>query len=255
MFTSRAEYRLLLRQDNADLRLMDHAKRLGLVDDTRYAKFQQYRASIDREVDRLKNTFVRPSELPPDLAEEYNLHDLQKSVRVSQLLARPEISYSDLVKLGLAPDTLNGQPSDCDSHTSYRSYTTYMSHDDVFTNSPDAQSTRANSEFGIPAALAREAFRNSELQLSRIAEQVELAIKYEGYIARQHEQVARAARLEDTRLPLTLDYTNVRGLRAEATQKLTAARPETLGQASRIAGVNPADISVLMVHLKAREAA
>jgi tRNA uridine 5-carboxymethylaminomethyl modification enzyme len=201
MFTSRAEYRLLLRQDNADLRLMDHARRLGLVDDARYDKFQRYRESVNREVDRLKNTFVKPSELPPDVAEEYDLQDLQKSVRVSQLLSRPEITYADLQRLGLASTTMQQFPSD------------------------------------------------------RALEQVELAIKYEGYIARQQEQVARASRLEGTRLPVDLDYAVVRGLRAEATQKLAASRPETLGQASRIAGVNPADISVLMVHLKAKEAA
>ncbi|MGI8906989.1 MAG: tRNA uridine-5-carboxymethylaminomethyl(34) synthesis enzyme MnmG [Candidatus Sumerlaeaceae bacterium] len=242
MFTSRAEYRLLLRQDNADLRLMDHAKRLGLVDDSRYDRFQRYREGIDREVERLKNTFVRPSELPPDIAEEYGLEDLQKSVRVSQLLSRPEIGYCDLVRLGLAgqQDASDGENEydganaiaelngSNETYKSYGTYETYNSH-----SSPTSHVTTA----------------------PRVAEQVELAIKYEGYIARQHEQVARASRLEGTRLPLDLEYTRVRGLRAEATQKLAAARPETLGQASRIAGVNPADISVLMVHLKAREAA
>lgn len=224
MFTSRAEYRLLLRQDNADLRLMDHARRLGLVDDARYSQFQQYRQQIDREVDRLKNTFVRPSELPPDVAEEYDLHDLQKSVRVSQLLSRPEIGYADLVRLGLA----SASASFNESNGSNWSDETYTPHSPCPIQSTDHP---------------------------RFAEQVELAIKYEGYIARQHEQVARASRLEGTSLPLDLDYSRVRGLRSEATQKLAAARPETLGQASRIAGVNPADISVLMVHLKAREAA
>lgn len=220
MFTSRAEYRLLLRQDNADLRLMDHAHRLGLVDSERYEQFQQYRGRIDEEIARLKGTLLRRSDLPADLAAEYGLDDLQSGLPASQWLARPEISYSDLERLGFGSLQLSG--------------------DDAGLESTGA----------MPMVLA-----GSARESARIIEQVELAIKYEGYIARQRDQVMRAARLEDTRLPLELDYHAVHGLTTEAKQKLTATRPETLGQASRIAGVNPADISVLMIHLKARVAA
>ncbi|MBX7245976.1 MAG: tRNA uridine-5-carboxymethylaminomethyl(34) synthesis enzyme MnmG [Candidatus Sumerlaeaceae bacterium] len=200
MFTSRAEYRLLLRQDNADLRLMDHARRLGLVDDAHYSRFQYYRKRIDKEVNRLRETSLRPSEIPPDLAEAYDLSDMQKGITLSQFLARPEMRYEDLRKLGVASD---------------------LGEDDT----------------------------------ARVEEQVELAVKYAGYIARQQNQVTRMAGLEGKQLPTSLNYESVRGLRREASVKLAALRPETLGQASRIAGVNPADISVLLIHLRTREPA
>ncbi|MCX7018721.1 MAG: tRNA uridine-5-carboxymethylaminomethyl(34) synthesis enzyme MnmG [Candidatus Sumerlaeota bacterium] len=199
MFTSRAEHRLLLRQDNADLRLMDHARRLGLVDDARYRAFERYRECVNNEAVRLKETRLRPSEIPSDLADEYGLDGMQKGITLSQLLARPEMTYGDLHKLGVADEALY------------------------------------------------------ELSFSaRAIEQAELSVKYEGYIARQEEQVGRAASHEARALPGDLDYAVVRGLRKEASLKLAAMRPGTLGQASRIAGVNPADITVLLIHLKAR---
>lgn len=203
MFTSRAEYRLLLRQDNADLRLMEKARALNLVDDVRYAKFCTYRDRIDREVERLKNTVLRPSQIPPDLTEEYNLVGMQKGIQLSQLLSRPEMNYADIARLGFADEDF-----------------------------PEID----------------------EVDRGRAIEQIELAVKYEGYIARQHEQVARSVKFENAHLPREMDYTTMRGLTSEAAQKLHAMRPETVGQASRIAGVNPADISVLLIHLKAREA-
>lgn len=206
MFTSRAEYRLLLRQDNADLRLLERAYRLGLVDENRYNGFCRYRESIQNEIRRLKDTTLRPSAIPPELAEEYELTGLQKGIRLSQLLARPEMSYADLARLGVASEELSGEP-DC-----------ICEHD-----------------------------------LARAIEQIELEIKYEGYITRQQSQVERSVRLEGKLLPEDLDYSAVHGLTKEAAQKLGAMRPQTFGQASRIAGVNPADISVLLVHLRAHE--
>ena len=208
MFTSRAEFRLLLRQDNADLRLMDHARRLGLVDDVRYGRFCCYRTVIARETERLQRMTLRSNEIDVDLAERYGLKEMQKCVRLSQFLARPGIGYADLVRLGIADDLLSGGATAVDS----------------------------------PLCAAERA---------RAIEQIELAIKYDGYIARQQMQVARAARMESLRLPLDLDYAAIRGLTREATQKLAAVRPETMGQASRIAGVNPADITVLTIHLRA----
>jgi tRNA uridine 5-carboxymethylaminomethyl modification enzyme len=205
MFTSRAEYRLLLRQDNADLRLAEIAFRNGLSSQEQFDRFKSYRDVIESEVQRLKTTVLKPSEIPPDLAEEYQLTGMQKGIQLSQLLARPEMKYEDIVKLGL----------------------------------------------GMPAAEQRV----SDHDHKRALEQIELSVKYDGYIARQREQVARTMKLEEKRLPQNLDYLNMRGLTSVAWQKLNSFRPETIGQATRIAGVNPSDISVVLIHLKALEVA
>jgi tRNA uridine 5-carboxymethylaminomethyl modification enzyme len=199
MFTSRAEYRLLLRQDNADLRLSERAHALGLISDERFREFETYRNRIRDEVQRLETTNLKPSEIPPDLAEEFELTNLDGGLPMSQYLARPSGQYEHLVRMGRAEAPIT--------------------EDDM-----------------------------------RVAEQVELSIKYQGYIQRQEKQVAQNRRLEKTRLPAYLDYRKVSSLRAEAAQKLNLLRPETVGQASRIAGVNPADISVLLVYLKAASA-
>lgn len=202
MFTSRAEYRLLLRQDNADLRLMDYARNLGLISDDRFKAFESYRKTITNEVLRLKQTNMKSADLPKDKASEYGLDNLLSGMKISQLLARPEFGYNTLEQLNLASeDVLNDEDSD------------------------------------------------------RIIEQIELAIKYEGYISRQLDHVQRQAKLENTRLPSDFNYDKLTGLTNEARQKLNQTKPDTLGQASRIAGVNPSDISVLMVHLKSRSAA
>jgi len=204
MFTSRAEHRLHLRQDNADLRLMDHARRLGLVDDARYARFERYRARIGRELERLAETLLRRSQVDDALAVEYGLESLDKAVPLEQLLARPGMTYEDLVRLGVASEDL---------------------------------------------------LDRSDPDTARAVEQIELQVKYAGYIARERQQAQRLGRLEHKRIPDGFDYSRVRGLRAEAAQKLAALRPETLGQASRIAGVNPADVTLLLIHLKSGECA
>ena len=174
MFTSRAEYRLMLREDNADLRLTETGRRLGVIDDARWAAFSRKRDAIRDEEARLKITYVSAG-----LQGKRSLHDL---------LRRPENTYASLVREGVA------DPS--------------------------------------------------------IAEQVEIRAKYEGYIERQRDEVARRAVMEDKPLPSSLDYRQVRGLSVEVQQKLNAHRPETIGQASRISGVTPAAISLLLVHLK-----
>ena len=195
MFTSRAEYRLILREDNADLRLTEKGRELGLVDDVRWAAFEAKREGIVQEEQRLKNTWVRPGTPQGDaiaarfgtpLAHEYNLLNL---------LARPEIDYATLIELTDAPVVDN-----------------------------------------------------------QVAEQVEIKTKYAGYIDRQQDEIAKLRASEDTKLPEDLDYSSISGLSKEIQFKLGSTRPATLGQASRIPGVTPAAISLLLIHLKKRSA-
>lgn len=195
MFTSRAEYRLILREDNADLRLTEKGRELGLIDDERWAAFEAKREGIVQEEQRLKSTWVRPGTSLGDaiatrfgtpLAHEYNLLNL---------LARPEIDYAGLAEVTEAP-----------------------------------------------------------LLDSQVAEQVEIKTKYAGYIDRQQEEIAKLRASEDTRLPDDLDYATISGLSKEIQFKLGGTRPATLGQASRIPGVTPAAISLLLIHLKKRSA-
>jgi tRNA uridine 5-carboxymethylaminomethyl modification enzyme len=193
MFTSRAEYRLLLREDNADLRLTPKGFELGLINEAQWHVFETKQRAITTERERLKSTWVRPNTdsgkqvetlLNQPLAREYNLEDL---------LRRPNISYQDLMKL----DTIG----------------------------PGVDDVKA-------------------------AEQVEIQIKYAGYIERQQDEIARQLRNEETKIPAQFDYTKVIGLSTEIRQKLNAARPTTIGIASRIPGVTPAAISLLLVYLK-----
>ena len=195
MFTSRAEYRLILREDNADLRLTERGRELGLVDERRWAAFCAKREDIEREEQRLKSTWVRPGTAQGEaiaarfgtpLTHEYNLHNL---------LARPEIDYAGLTEI------------------------------------------------------TGEAVDNPQ-----VAEQVEIRIKYAGYIDRQQEEIERLRASENTALPADLDYAAIGGLSKEIQGKLSAARPQTLGQASRIPGVTPAAVSLLLIHLKKRGA-
>ena len=193
MFTSRAEYRLCLREDNADLRLTAHGRRLGLVDDARWDAFARKRDAIDAERARLAATSVGPLTVPADIAEAVLGQALEREYALTDLLRRPGITYASLLAL------------------------------------PGA---------GTPVADPL------------VAEQVEIATKYEGYIDRQHNEVARALAQETLPIPAGLDYGDVRGLSTEVRQKLAAGRPETVGQAARISGVTPAAITLLLVHLK-----
>ncbi len=201
MFTSRAEYRLLLRQDNADLRLADHAYRMGLVDSSHFSQFVEYREALEAELERLRETIVKPSSIPPDLSESIDLGELKKGVSLWQLLARPEISYSDLERLGFGSELVR-------------------------------------------------AFVDDPFEQRRLIEQVELNVKYDGYIQRQLRQAERMKRAEELRIPDNFDYSRVQGLRKEAALKLAEKRPGTIGQALRIAGVNPADVSILLLYLR-----
>jgi tRNA uridine 5-carboxymethylaminomethyl modification enzyme len=193
MFTSRAEHRLSLREDNADLRLTPIGRRLGLVDDRRWTAFCRKRDAIDRETERLRSTWVNPRMLPPDRASAVIGQPIDREYSLADLLRRPEVRYADLM-------TLAGP--------------------------------------GVDDPL--------------VAEQVEIQSKYAGYIERQHLEVARQVHHEAMPIPEDFDYTQVRGLSVEVGQHLQRHRPETVGQASRIYGVTPAAISLLLVYLKKR---
>ena len=196
MFTSRAEYRLSLREDNADLRLCPKASELGLIEAARFAAFEQKRAAIEREAARLRATFVHPDAATVPAAAALGIA-LAREACLADLLRRPEIGYEALMRLP-----------------------------------------------GAGPGVADRA----------VAEQVEIQTKYAGYIDRQHDEIARQRTHEETLLPADLDYAAVRGLSHEVRQVLARHRPVTLGQAARIAGVTPAAISLLLVHLKRRSA-
>ena len=202
MFTSRAEYRLSLREDNADLRLTETGRRLGCIDDVRWAFFGRKRDAVAREVERLRSTWVNAHILEEVESMLVLRQPVGRDCTLADLLKRPDVSYGKLMSLRFA---------------------------DGRTAAADAEAIESSSE---------------------VAEQVEIQVKYAGYIARQSDEVARQQTQESTRIPAALDYDTVRGLSIEVRQKLKAARPETVGQASRISGVTPAAISLLLVHIK-----
>jgi tRNA uridine 5-carboxymethylaminomethyl modification enzyme len=199
MFTSRAEYRLSLREDNADLRLTELGRELGCVDDRRWDAYARKRDAVAKELERLSTTWVNPRSVAQDDAMRLLGQGLEREYRLEDLLRRPEVRYADLVTLRAAD----------------------------------------GGELGGPGVADKA-----------VAEQVEIAVKYAGYIERQQDEIARHASHETTRLPQDLDYDAVSGLSFEVRQKFKQHRPETVGQASRISGVTPAAISLLLVHLK-----
>jgi tRNA uridine 5-carboxymethylaminomethyl modification enzyme len=203
MFTSRAEFRLQLREDNADLRLTEAGRKLGLVDDERWATFCRKRDAIEREMQRLRSVWVNPRTLPAEESARVLGKAIEHEHNLADLLRRPGVSYAELMTL--------------------------------------AGGAHASSD------VSRETL--GEL-FEPVVEQIEIASKYAGYIDRQKGEVERAAQYEHTKLPADLDYMQVSALSIEVRQKLNKHRPETLGMASRISGVTPAAISLLLVHLK-----
>ncbi|MBE1277458.1 tRNA uridine-5-carboxymethylaminomethyl(34) synthesis enzyme MnmG [Enterovibrio baiacu] len=193
MFTSRAEYRLLLREDNADLRLTEMGRQLGLVDDERWARFNQKLENIEQEAQRLRGIWVNPTSEHADAINGILKAPMTREANGEDLLRRPEVTYDQLVaQAAFAP-----------------------AHDD-----------------------------------QQAREQVEIQVKYEGYINRQKDEIEKSIRHENTQLPIELDYKQIKGLSNEVIAKLQDTRPETIGKASRISGITPAAISILLVHLK-----
>ena len=203
MFTSRAEFRLQLREDNADMRLTETGRRLGLVDDARWDAFCRKRDAVSRETERLKSTWINPAMVESVESERVLGKALEHEYNLFDLLRRPGVDYSGLLSL--------------------------------------------NAGKFASTDVSRETLGDL---CDAVIEQVEIAAKYSGYIDRQREEVERAAHYENLPLPDDLDYTQVAALSIEVRQKLQKHRPQTLGQASRISGVTPAAVSLLLVHLK-----
>ena len=192
MMTSRAEYRLLLRQDNADLRLTELGHEVGLISDERYEKFLNKKRNIENEIERIKKLTIKPTEQVNKLLEENNSSQIKAGVKLADLLKRTELSYEKLSKID-----------------------------------PE----------------------RPELSKAE-AQEVEIQVKYEGYIKMQEEQVKKFKKLEDKKLSEDINYDDIKGLRIEARQKLNKVKPLSIGQASRISGVSPADVSVLLIYLE-----
>lgn len=205
MMTSRAEYRLLLRQDNADLRLTEIGHEIGLIPDQRYAHFTKKRELIEEEIVRLNETMVGANQRIQKFLEEHESTTLKTAASLADLIKRPELSYEMIAPIDDARSAIYEK-------------------DAKVWNGPFA---------------------------SEIMEQINIELKYDGYIKRQRSQVEHFKKLEKKRIPADICYEDVHNLRKEAIQKLSEVRPENIGQASRISGVSPADISVLMIYLKA----
>ncbi|MCI9063194.1 MAG: tRNA uridine-5-carboxymethylaminomethyl(34) synthesis enzyme MnmG [Clostridia bacterium] len=195
MMTSRAEYRLLLRQDNADLRLTEIGHDIGLISDERYEKFLLKKKNIEKELKRLKNTVVKPTEKVNRFLEDHGTTKLSTGSKLSELLKRTEISYSELAQIDSERPVLSEQER----------------------------------------------------------EEVEIQVKYEGYIKMEEEQVEKFRKMEDKKLSEDIKYSDIKGLCLEARQKLDKIKPTSIGQASRISGVSPADINVLLIYLQTKK--
>lgn len=191
MFTSRAEYRLLLREDNADLRLTEIGRNMGLVSEERWQSFSEKREAISKETDRLKSTWVQPSSEGGKIANKFFEKPISREYSLHDLLKRPEITYQSISEI-------NGDPS----------------------------------------------------VSSAVAEQIEIQTKYDGYISRQQDEIERLRKNEQTKLPVDFDYESISGLSNEIKQKLQDVKPESIGQASRVPGVTPAAVSLILVYLK-----
>jgi tRNA uridine 5-carboxymethylaminomethyl modification enzyme len=218
MFTSRAEHRLLLREDNADLRLTPLGRELGLIENERWELFLAKQRSSAEEIARLERLRLRPAEVPAEWAERVLGMPLARDVTAFELLRRPEVTYDALLEIAGPPAWLTGGAAD------------------------PPESTGA----------ALDDLRLDDRLPAQVRTQIEVHARYAGYIERAHEEIARARRNEETALPPDLDYARLTGLSHEVRQRLSEVRPATLGQAARVPGVTPAAVSILLVYLKKR---
>jgi len=214
MFTSRAEFRLQLREDNADARLTETGRKLGLVDDARWDAYSRKRDAVSRETERLRSIWVNPKNLAASESERVLGKAIDHEYNLADLLRRPNVDYTALMSLA------GGRFANPELPT-------------VSRETGQGADTSADADF-----------------VASVIEQVEITTKYSGYIDRQKNEVERAAHYENLRLPAELDYMQVSALSIEARQRLNKHRPETLGQASRMSGITPATISLLLIHLK-----
>ena len=192
MMTSRAEYRLLLRQDNADLRLLEIGYKVGLIPEERYQKFLKKKQSIEEEIERVRGVIIKPTKEVNEFLKRYNSSELTTGASLADLVKRTELTYENLKEIDA--------------------------------NRPELE--------------------------EQVIKEVGIELKYEGYMKLQAQQVEKFKKLEQKLLPEDIDYEDIKGLRLEARQKLNKIRPNSVGQASRISGVSPADISVLLIYLE-----
>ena len=225
MFTSRAEFRLQLREDNADARLTETGRALGLVDDARWDAFCRKRDAVSRETERLRAVWVNPKNLDAAESERVLGKAIEHEYNLADLLRRPDVSYAGLMSLAGGRYANPDLPVPVPRETS-------------------GQGGGVDASAPSAAAVAEDVF------VASVVEQVEIAAKYSGYIDRQKDEVLRAAHYENLRLPPELDYMQVSAMSIESRQRLSKQRPETLGQASRMSGITPATISLLLIHLK-----
>ena len=214
MMTSRTEYRLLHRQDNADIRMSHFGNRVGLISDERHRRVLEKYRQVELEIRRLEKTFIPPSNELSKLLDANDMPTVKTGVSLASLLRRPGIGYEDIAALDIDRTRINAAVSDRGSEKCHY-----------------------------------DAFYFAELSAA-VCEQAEISIKYDGYIKRQQRQLEEFTRLENSLIPKDIDYNALQGLRIEARQKLSSVRPRSLGQAMRISGVSPADAAALMMQLK-----
>ena len=236
MFTSRAEYRLSLREDNADLRLTAQGRELGLVEDARWDFFQRKRDAVSSEFARLSARVVHPAAVDSALLAKLG-QPLARETHALELLRRPEVSYDDLAVVAAAVEQADTVGAAVDARA----------------DAGDGVDSAAFSGRIGGTALAAGSWRDDERLREQVTLQVEVQAKYSGYLKRQRDEIDRALRHEELMLPGDMDYSKVGGLSNEVRQRLQDVRPVTLGQAARIPGLTPAAVSLLLVHLKRRD--